>query len=496
MSLKSDVRIGSQRPLTLNLPNDRHGSAGLEAVDLAAMAGLILDDWQQWSLYEAMSEASNGQWSAFEVAILVSRQNGKGSILEARQLAGLYLTHERLQVHTAHEFKTCFEHFLRVVHLIEGCPELDNKVMRIRRGAGEQAIELKTGERLRFLARSGGSGRGMSGDTVYLDEAFALTPSIMGALLPTLSARPNPQLWYMSSAPKYTSEVLMKLQQRGHEGQSPRLFLADWGQARGVDIADRDAWYESNPALGIRITEEFVEAELAAMEAMPDEFARERLGVPDADPSDQIDVKLPADKWALTWRYCPPRCPETHAHKPLRAEFKPGEITLAYAITPDGTQASIAIGGQSLQNPYVQVIDDRDGSGWLPARMVELVLKWNPIDVGCVGAGPSAAQVGPILQAFTAAGIDANRLTQVPMTDYRANCAGFYTDVIEERLERPAGQGPLDLAVSKAEAQVSGDSWKWDIRNATVPICQLEACTVARALLPVNTLVDLLTQAF
>src|SRR6185295_13483110 len=107
MSLNYAVRVGSQRPTVMNLPVDRRGSAGPEAVDLAELAGLRLDDWQQWILREALSEQANGDWSAFEVAILVSRQNGKGSILEARQLAGLYLLHEGLQVHTAHEFKTC-----------------------------------------------------------------------------------------------------------------------------------------------------------------------------------------------------------------------------------------------------------------------------------------------------------------------------------------------------------------------------------------------------
>lgn len=469
MSLISDVRIGSQRPTKTHLP-ERRGSAGHEAVELAALAGLDLDEWQQWCLLEALGENDDRQWSAFEVAIVVGRQNGKGSILEARQIAGLFLLHEQLQVHTAHEFKTCFEHFLRVVNLVESSPELDRRVARIRRGAGEQAIELKTGERLRFLARSGGSGRGMSGDAVYLDEAFALTPPMMGALLPTLSARPNPQIWYTSSAPMSTSVVLHQVLKRA-EGDSPRLFVANWGHDEGVDITDVDRWYEANPALGIRIPEDFVRSELDAMSLMPGEFARERLGVPDRLPEDMSrDAKLPAAEWVASAR---------------DMSAPDGPYTLAFDVDVDGGHASIAIGAGTLSDPYVEVIDHRPGVGWLPNRLVDLVQRWKPPAVGCNGAGPAGAQVGPVLLAFEAAGIHADALTQMGARDYQQACGGFFSDVVEGRLRRPANQGPLDRAGSDAVERALGESWAWDRRQATVPISPLVAVTISRALLPI-----------
>ena len=238
----------------------RLNEQGLAGVEIAAEAGLLLDDWQSWVLTESLSESVPGVWSAFEVAVVVPRQNGKGSLIEARQLVGLFSLREQLQIHSAHEWRTAYEHFLRVCRLIESCPDMDKQVQRIRRGAGEQAIELKTGERLRFVARTGGSGRGLSGDVVYLDEAFALTAAQMGALLPTLSARPNPQVWYLSSAPKTSSEVLHNLCKRGREAKSERLFFAGWGLERGADPTDVGNWYAANPAMGIRITEAFVTA--------------------------------------------------------------------------------------------------------------------------------------------------------------------------------------------------------------------------------------------
>jgi phage terminase large subunit-like protein len=87
------------------------------------------------------------------------------------------------------------------VALFEGDPELKKQIKHIHRANGEQGIELRNGSRLRFVARTKGSGRGFTADLVILDEAYALTPEQMSALIPTLSSRPNPQIWYTSSPP-------------------------------------------------------------------------------------------------------------------------------------------------------------------------------------------------------------------------------------------------------------------------------------------------------
>jgi hypothetical protein len=41
-------------------------------------------------LERALGVREDGKWAAFEVGLDVSRQNGKGGILEARELAGLF----------------------------------------------------------------------------------------------------------------------------------------------------------------------------------------------------------------------------------------------------------------------------------------------------------------------------------------------------------------------------------------------------------------------
>lgn len=472
MTLLHDVRIGSQRPRLWSLPENRRGSAGPEAVELAALAGLDLDDWQQWCLEHALTEQDDGLWSAFEVAINVSRQCGKGSILQARQLAGLALLNERLQIHSSHEFKTCFEHFLRMVHLAEACPDVDRQIMRIRRGAGEQSIEMRSGARLRFIARSGGSGRGMSGDAVYLDEAFALTPAMMGALLPTLSARPNPQVWYTSSAPLSTSVVLHGLRNRGINGTSPRLFFAEWSVPEGTAPDDVGAWYQAVPALGIRISEEFIHAELDALRNTPDEFLRERLGIPDPLPSTEgPSPKLPADRWSAAITSRPPT-------------LAAGEMSMGFDVV-DGW-ASISVAAGTLGQSYVACIEHKAGSGWLPARLVELVRKWEPTAIGLDGGcGPAVAVLGEIREAFQAAGLDPELVMPLTSAEYKAACGSFFQAVVEGKLSRPqVDPDQLETAGAKASERVIGDAFVWDRRTATVPISPLVSATCARALLP------------
>ena len=86
-----------------------------------------LMQWQADFLADSLAvrRDDSTRFAATEVCCVVPRQNGKGSILEARQLAGLFVLNEPLQIHSAHEFRTASEHHLRISQLIEGCPDLD-----------------------------------------------------------------------------------------------------------------------------------------------------------------------------------------------------------------------------------------------------------------------------------------------------------------------------------------------------------------------------------
>lgn len=191
--------VGHQRPSHLWVP-PYDSSWGPGAVELAARAGLVADPWQELVAEGSMGVRADGKWAAFEVGLLVPRQNGKGGVLEIRELASLFLLPDKLVIHSAHEFKTSLEAFRRMLRLIEGCPDLDRLVRRVSRSHGEEGIELKDGSRIQYSTRTAAGGRGLTGDLVVLDEAMKLAQAVMNALMPTLRAVPNPQIWYTGSA--------------------------------------------------------------------------------------------------------------------------------------------------------------------------------------------------------------------------------------------------------------------------------------------------------
>jgi hypothetical protein len=450
--------VGASRPVRRLLPAGVETSVGLDAVELAKLAGLILDEWQAWFLRESLKVGQDGRWSAFEAGLIVPRQNGKGSLLEARQVAGLFLLEEPLGVHSAHEFKTSYEHFLRITSLIEGCADLDRKVMRIRRGAGEQAVELKNGCRLRFLARSTGSGRGLTGDTVYLDEAFALTTAQMGAMLPTLSAVPNPQVWYTSSAPRETSEVLHALRRRGREGAPDgRLLYAEWGLDKGVDLEDRANWRLTNPALGIRIDEEFVEAELAAMRAMPDEFGRERLGIAD----DPLDVQEVIPNWLEL----------ADAASVIAANH-----CIALDVSPDRRWSAFAGAGRRSDGLlHVEAWEHRPGTDWV---LDVAVKSWRllRVPIRIQSGSPAASFIAPL----TGAGV---KVVEVTTGDY-ARATGQLLDAATAQAVRHPGGNALNAAVRGAVLRETGDVVSWGRRTSRVDITTLVAATLAAGGVP------------
>ena len=392
------------------------------------------------------------------MACVVPRQNGKGSILEARQLAGLFVLNEPLQIHSAHEFKTAYEHFLRVRALIEDCPALSKHVKIIRKGAGEQGIELKNGCRLRFLTRSRSSGRGFSSDTIYLDEAFELDGATMGAILPTLIARENPSIWYTSSAPHKNSDVLRKVCERGRSGEGGRLYYAEWGNDADVDPTDPEAWRRANPSLGFLIDEDSIEMARSTLTAP--EFAREHLGVAE-EPVAAADAPIPLEVWdALT-------------DGESMADDARG-VRLALDISPDRQWATFGIAGIRTDGlRHVAVRDRRQGTDWILDRARVLSEgHGTPIIVAAGSPGAAFAEI-----------FESNNVPFELMStaDYGAAC-GRLVDGTRGAAPtiRHRGDPSIRLALAGVVTKLRADGEVvWSRRSTEIDITVLTAVTMA-----------------
>ncbi|GAB3429861.1 hypothetical protein [Actinophytocola sediminis] len=293
------------RPRVEGYPEFR-ASKGELAVKLAARAGLILDPWQQESLRIMMAVRPDGRWVCRHYCEWVPRQNGKGAIIEARTLAGFLLLGEQEIVWSAHEFKTANKEFVRLKKLVRklgtevrpGDPSLldipirpGQPPIRVKVSSGNDNkgfTRLDTGATILFVARSDGSGRGFSGDLIVLDESFALTPEHQDAMQPTMRARPNPQVVYVSTPPLNgnSGEIMFEMRARAEAEDFKRLGYRDWGAAgdldhlEQIDLDDRALWAATNPAYGIRIDDEDVEDDRRTMTSRGGRgFARECLGI-------------------------------------------------------------------------------------------------------------------------------------------------------------------------------------------------------------------------
>jgi len=431
------------------------------AAGLAALAGVELDGWQRMAL-DAGCDRRGGKWSAFEVALIVSREHGKGAILEALELAALFLDDFDcdLILHSAHEFKTAAEAFLRIRTLLADNPLFMRRVERIRTGYGTEAVELKNGKRLRFIARSKGSGRGFAADLVLLDEAFNLGDEEMAALLPTLSTRPNPQVWYTSTAGTETSVQLGRVRERGLAGDDRSLAFFEWSVDRDAyDPADHACWAQANPGLGIRISREYVERERAAL--APDAFARERLGV-GVYPTDL------ADAWQVISR---------EAWSALTDVRSQPEDPVAFAADamPGGSYGSIGIAGRRGDGLlHVEVPDElhRPGTAWIVPKLIEMVRKHDPCAVIVDPTGQAGSLIGPLEQA----GVE---VLQPSARDAGQACGQFFEAVTDSMDVRHRGDSALQSALGGAQTRPLSGAWAWARRSAAVDISPLVAVTLA-----------------
>lgn len=452
-----DVLLGEQRPRVANAPPSL-ATSGAEASELAESAGLSLDPWQRFSLDVMLGERRDGKWSAFEHGQLVARQNGKGGILEARELAGLYLFGERLLLHTAHEFKTAQEAFLRVKALIDNTDDLRKKVARIRTSHGEEGIELLGrygGARLRFLARSRSSGRGFTGDLLVFDEAQELPETAVGAALFALSARPNPQVVYTGTvpAPENDAEHWTKVRDRGRTGGDPSLAWLEWSPGESVaDLDDRQVWADANPALGIRITEETIQRERNALS--DDTFARERLSIWTPQGA---KVVIDPTLW-----------------KALHDPHPPTVTGPAFAIdvNPDRSRSSLAFAGHRPDGKrHVEVILNDRGTSWVLDALIQLTIEHPGAVVVLDTTGPA----GSLLKDIEDAGI-------VPLVvsarEMAQACGAFYDAVVDKANLSHFDQPALNSALGAARKRPLGDAWAWHRRDST-DISPLVAVTLA-----------------
>jgi len=409
--------------------------------------------WQQTVLRAALGETRDGSWAARHIGLSVGRQNGKTQLLQVRALAGLLLFDEKLIVASAHEIRSAQILFRGLKSCFENFDDLRRKVAAIGNGFAREYIRLRNGQEIRFVTRSKSAIRGFSADCLLLDEAQILSDIQWEAILPTVSARENHQIWLTGTPPATLKAgmVFHRLRDRAMAGGDSRLCWLEWGAPPDCDPDDPAAWAVANPALGQLISADTVAMERAA--TSDEGFLRERLGVWAAAATAPL---FDAAAWnALADRRAP---------APLR-------VALVVDVSPDRRFSSIGIAGAIPDGRVLVMCFCGQGTGWVAPRLAELVATRTVVETALFIGGQAAA----LQPDLVAAGVEFTKLSAVDMA---SACAAFQETVKAGGLVH-VGQPELGAAIGNARVRQVGESQRWDRRDDGFDISPLVAVSGA-----------------
>ncbi|NUR09341.1 MAG: hypothetical protein HOQ45_20350 [Nocardioidaceae bacterium] len=472
-------------PLHRWVPVPKSGeSDGDLAAELGESVGMVMDNDQVDILNAIFAEDEPEVPTAFEAAVVAPRQNIKTSTLEIAALADVFTFGQPLHVWTAHLYSTTQKSFEHMVALVGSNEDLRRRCVWPPRAAhGEQAIELLTGEKIEFRARSRGGGRGFAGVArITFDEALFLSSLAMGALLPTLATVRGAQVRYGASAGFEDSDALRSLRDRGRKGGDPRLAYFEWGAPRvpclrkgclhiqpglpghqpGCALDREDLWYRANPALGRRIHIDLMRSFRRSLP--PEEFSREFLTWWEDPPEDGIVHAIDFAAWKAR------RDAKSCALDPVVVglDVSPGRVQVA--------NLSVA-GWREDGRMHGELVMSAPGTAWvLPALIGPggLIERVDPAALVLDGRGPA----GSLLPEIRAAGLDPRVLTSGERSQADE---GLVAAIENDQLRLPRLPMPaLDAAAEAATWRESGDVRYFDRRAGGAAPSPLVALSLAR----------------
>lgn len=406
-----------------------------------------------------MGERSDGKWSSRLVGISTPRQNGKSQLIVSRALAGVLLFDEKTIICSAHQTDTAREVFQRLLDVIENNPSVSRRVESVMKALNREFIRFKGGQTIRIKARSVSGSRGFSADCLLLDEAQILGRPAWSSILPTMSARENPQAWLLGTppTPQDEGEVFAQLRDQALEGSGRRMSYLEWSASENDNIDDPATWAKANPAYGLRISKDAVEAERSAMSDQ--QFAMERLGMWAAESATRVIDELTWSKVADS------------------SSMAIENLTLAIDVAPDRSRATVALAGKRADGRWhVEVDDERRNTDWV-ASWVQARAAKNRLHA--VVLDEMSGLVEERRGRHYLVGTDVVvTLAASEGRDMAIACAKFFDSVMDESV-RHTDQPQLNLALSVARKRPLGAGWAWNRKDAVSDITPLVASTLA-----------------
>ena len=344
--------IGNQIP-RIRIEPKRESTDGTGAAMLMEAYGVTLDQWQKLVVDCWLGKDAAGDYTVTNGGLSISRQNGKNTCLEAREFYGLVINGERI-LHTAHQMRTAKKSFRRLAAMFtdKNHPEIMKLVKKVRYGIGEESVELTNGGMIEFVARTRQAARGFDGiSLVVYDECQELTEDQAEAIMAVLSASSTgirQQLFVGTPPyPGCNGNVFRRFRDAciaaAGKGEETSNSWHEWSVAADgleeININDKRLWYECNPALGLRLTEEFTRSESETLST--DGFARERLGWWSKPVTETVEKAI--DEAAWTACKSDDLKPEGKTAYGVKFSVDGSQVVLAGAVIPKTGKARISV---------------------------------------------------------------------------------------------------------------------------------------------------------
>jgi phage terminase large subunit-like protein len=294
--MTSTVSWHESPPPTSATPRTDRSTYGGDVAETARMLGTPFMGWQSLVADRAM-EHEDGRLVYREVDLSIDRQAGKSTLVLAVAVRRMLSAPNRWLTYTSASRLAARRKLLKVWWpLIARSPLRD--MFSVSKGTGSESLDCSNGSTLLLLSGDEASGHGDSVDTAFLDEAWSLTEASEQAVRPAMAARPNGQLWVVSTAGDRKSTYWRSKVDAGRTaaelGLTGGTCFIEWAASPDLDVTDESTWPTFMPALDRTISRETVAADLASMKLSEWRRAYANQWPDETDEGWQV---IPRDVW-------------------------------------------------------------------------------------------------------------------------------------------------------------------------------------------------------
>jgi hypothetical protein len=437
-------------------PRRDRPTRGRLVAEVARLLGWELFPWQRHAAEVALEyDPVSGVTAYRTVGLGVARQNGKTTLVLSR-IASQLIVPRSTVAYTAQDRNVARFKWAEHVETLMSTP-FAARVRRVSRVNGAEALIMANGSQYVIVTPDEKkAGRSMTLDLGVIDEAFAQEDlGLVGALAPTMAARPQAQLWVLSNAGTFRSTLWRHYTDTGRaqvDDDAASLCWLEWAADEHADVSDRQAWADANPSLDLPggVTSTALADAAGSLDA--DTFRREHLNL-------WADVAAMTGIDPVTWAAC------------RDDDLLPaGQLALGLDFTPERDRGALVVAGLVDGRTPLEVVEAGSDLERLVGRAAEVAVRWG-VPVVLDRGGPAASAI-PALERAEAT----LRLIAVP--DLVRACGDFHDAAVHGRLSH-RGDYRLTDAVAGATKRQVVDAWAWR-RRGGADISPLVAATPSR----------------